>query len=110
MTALHCTKRAAGDSARVPGLEYGPNQRDHSLPGASVLPERTKNSKRGALKEATECAGAAGGGLHQSSRPHCEKSCASNERDSYVPSGSYSGPTEKTFPGFAAHRKILPPA
>ena len=25
-----------------------------------------------------------------------------------MPSGSYSGPTEKTFPGFAVHKKILP--
>ena len=51
---------------------------------------------------------AAGGGPHQSRRPHCEKSCASKERDENVPSGSYSGPTERTFPGFAVHKKTLP--
>src|SRR6266404_1521120 len=112
--AFHCTKRAGGHSVLLPGLEYGPNQRDHSFPGSSVLPERAKNSRRGELDDAEDLpaglSAAAGGGLHQSRRPHWEKSCASKERDSYVPSGSYSGPTEKTFPGFAVQRKSLPPA
>src|SRR5580704_14630426 len=101
MTAFHWKNLALGASTALPGFEYGPNQRDHSLPGSSVLPERTKNSRRGSppdeLADFAPLA-VAGGGPHQSSRPHWEKSCASNERDSNVPSGSYSGPTEKTFP------------
>src|ERR1700730_16474918 len=108
MTAFHCANRAVGAPTLAPDCEYGPNQRDHSLPGSSVLPERTKNSSRGSPDDPPDRAGAAGGGLHHSIRPHCEKSCASNERDSYVPSGWYSGPTEKTFPGFAVHKKIFP--
>src|SRR6267378_2643568 len=112
MTAFHWTKRAGGHSALVPGFAYGPNQRDHSLPGSSVLPERTKNSRRGASDRDDDLAPVfsedEGGGLHQSRRPHWEKSWASKERDSYVPSDSYSGPTEKTFPGFAVQRKSLP--
>src|SRR6202158_4287584 len=78
ITAFHCAKRAGGHSALVPGFEYGPNQRDHSLPGASVLPERTKNSRRGAPDDAASFSAplseGPGGGLHQSRRPHCEKS------------------------------------
>src|SRR2546423_6066343 len=85
-TAFHCTKRAAGGSTCVPLFEYGPNQRDHSLPGSSVLPERTKNSSLGradALEDLESFFSAAPtGGLHHSKRPHCEKSCASKERDS----------------------------
>src|ERR1700675_1033345 len=112
MTAFHWKNLALGASTALPGFAYGPNQRDHSLPGSSVLPERTKNSRRGAPPEAADFveAAVAGGGPHQSRRPHCEKSCASKERDSNVPSGSYSGPTEKTFPGFAVHKKTLPAA
>src|SRR5206468_6249884 len=82
--------------------------RDHSRPGSSVFPARTKNSNRGSLGWAEDFATTAGGGLHHSMRPHFEKSCASKERDSNVPSASYSGPTEKTFPGFEVHRKTLP--
>src|ERR1700742_935779 len=109
MTAFHCAKRAGGASTAL-GFVYGPYQRDHSLPGSSVLPERTKNSRRGSFEFAVEdfVFGAVGGGLHQSIRPHLEKRPASKERDSYVPSGSYSGPTENTLPGFAVQRKILP--
>src|SRR5580704_11907156 len=113
MTAFHWKNLALGASTALPGFEYGPNQRDHSLPGSSVLPERTKNSRRGSPPDELADFAAlavAGGGPHQSSRPHWEKSCASNERDSNVPSGSYSGPTEKTFPGFAVHKKTLPTA
>src|SRR5438445_12660009 len=61
-----------------------------------------------ALERAEDFAPSAGGGLHHSRRPQCEKSCASKERDSNVPSASYSGPTEKTFPGFAVHKETLP--
>src|SRR5580700_3964577 len=113
MTAFHCAKRAAGASTLDPDFEFGPNQRDHSLPGSSVLPERTKNSRRGSPPDAAADfveAAAVGGGPHQSRRPHCEKSCASKERDSNVPSGSYSGPTENTLPGFAVHKRTFPAA
>src|SRR6516164_9107091 len=98
MTAFHCTNRADGASVGVPGFVKGPNQRDHSLPGSSVLPLRTKNSMRGSfpfaapeLEPEAEPGFAAGasGGLHHSMRPHCEKSCASKERDSNEPSASY---------------------
>src|ERR1700684_2681072 len=106
MTAFHCAKRAGGASTTV-GFEYGPYQRDHSLPGSSVLPERTKNSRRGSV-EADFVFWAVGGGLHQSMRPHFEKRPASKARDAPVPAGSYSGPTEKTLPGLAVHKKILP--
>src|SRR5256885_16658674 len=88
ITAFHCTNRARGHSACVPILEYGPNQRAHSLPGSSVLPERTKNSSLGRDDVAADLASllpnAPGvfGGLHHSKRPHSEKSCASKERDS----------------------------
>src|SRR6185369_2918929 len=105
MTAFHCTKRAAGDCTVV-GFEYGPNQRDHSLPGSSVFPDRTKNSRRGSPDEAVDFAAGTGGGLHHSMRPHCENNCASNDRDSYAPSASYSGPSENTLPGFAVHRRV----
>src|SRR6266700_5417330 len=99
MTAFHCAKRAGGASTALPELVYGPYQRDHSRPGSSVFPERTKNSRRGsfgcdAFEWAADFAPSAGGGLHHSSRPHCENSCASKEWDSNVPSASYSGPTE----------------
>ncbi len=81
MTAFHWKNLALGASTALPGFEYGPNQRDHSFPGSSVLPERTKNSRRGsppgAEADLVEAAAAAGGGPHQSRRPHCEKSCAS---------------------------------
>src|ERR1700676_703346 len=104
--------RAEGASMAAPDLVYGPNQRDHSLPGSSVFPERTKNSRRGLsfLAENFPELAAEGGGDHHSTRPHCEKSCASKEREVNVPSGSYSGPTAKTLPGLAVHRKILPEA
>src|SRR6267143_5332244 len=108
MTAFHCTKRAGGASITLPDFVYGPNQRDHSRPGSSVFPERTKNSRRGSFDGVEDFAGLAGGGLHHSMRPQCEKSCASKEWDSNVPSASYSCPTEKTFPGFAVHRKTFP--
>src|SRR5262249_54070830 len=103
ITAFHCTNRAAGDSTVV-GFEYGPNQRDHSFPGSSVFPERTKNSSRGSPDAPVDFPLEAGGGLHHSMRPHCENNWASNDRDSYVPSASYSGPSENTLPGFAVHR------
>ncbi len=48
------------------------------------------------------------GGPHHSMRPHCENNFASKDCDSNVPSASYSGPSEKTFPGFAVHKKTLP--
>src|SRR5262245_13986369 len=109
ITAFHWKKRAAGASTALPGLVYGPDQRDHSLPGSSVLPDRTKNSSRGSLDLLLALASFPdGGGPHQSRRPHCEKSCASKERDSNVPSGSYSGPSENTFPGLAVQRNTLP--
>src|SRR6266851_8835000 len=92
----------------VPDFVYGPYQWDHSRPGSSVFPEREKNPTRGSFCRAEDFASPAGGGLHHSMRPHFEKSCASNERDSNVPSASYSGPTEKTFPGLAVHKKIFP--
>src|SRR5579859_1262513 len=83
ITAFHCANRAGGHSVATPAFVYGPNHRDHSLPGSSVLPERTKNSTRAApLDLAATLSSGVGGGLHQSSRPHCEKSCASKERDS----------------------------
>src|ERR1700690_2383552 len=111
MTAFHCTKRADGASMGVAVVLYGPYHLDHSLPGSSVFPLRTKNSSRGSRLSLTlfECA-AAGGGPHHSIRPHCEKSLASYDCDSNVPSASYSGPSEKTFPGFAVHRKTFPDA
>src|SRR6266446_8585389 len=108
MIAFHCTNRAGGASIAAPDFVYGPNQRDHSRPGSSVFPERTKNSRRGSLEFAEGLTAAARGALHHSRRPHCEKSCASKERDSNLPSASYSGPTEKTFPGLAVHKKIFP--
>src|SRR5260370_29340783 len=94
MTAFHCTNGAEGASVALPDFVSGPYQRDHSRPGSSVFPERTKNSTRGSFDRAEDFAAAAGAGLHHSMRPHFEKSCASNERDSNVPSASYSGPTE----------------
>src|SRR6266550_2222631 len=108
MIAFHCTNRAGGASVALPDFAYGPCQRDHSRPGSSVFPERTKNSRRGSFELAEDFAEAADGGLHHSRRPHCENSCASKERDSNVPSASYSGPTEKILPGFAVHKKTLP--
>src|SRR5882762_6333211 len=108
MTAFHCTKRAGGASITLPDFVYGPYQRDHSRPGSSVFPERTKNSRRGSFELAEDLTEAAGGRLHHSRRPHCERSCASKERDSNVPSASNSGPTENTFPGLAVHKKTLP--
>src|SRR5262249_40851100 len=105
ITAFHCRNRAAGPPICVPGAVYGPNHRDHSFPGSSVFPLRTKNSSRGCLFSFATFAGSfAAGGPHHSMRPHCENSFASNACDSNVPSGSYSGPSEKTFPGFAVHR------
>src|SRR6202171_6858321 len=74
ITAFHCAKRGGGHSALVPGFEYGPNQRDHSLPGSSVLPERTKNSTRGAAADLSAGLSEEADGLHQSRRPHFEKS------------------------------------
>src|ERR1700760_46415 len=100
--------RAAGASTEVPALVYGPNHRDHSLPGSSVFPLRKKNSSLGSLLFPFACLLEAGG-PHHSIRPHCENSFASNDCDSKLPSGSYSGPNEKTLPGFAVHRKTLPP-
>src|SRR5260370_13601894 len=99
MTAFHCTKRADGASIAVLDFVYGPYHRDHSRPGSSVFPERTKNSRRGsfacvAFAYAEDFALSTGGGLHHSMRPHFEKSRASKDRDSNVPSASYSGPTE----------------
>src|SRR6266576_7141228 len=108
MIAFHCTKRAGGTSVALPDFVYGPCQGDHSRPGSSVFPERTKNSRRGSFELVEDLAEAAGGGLHHSRRPHCEKSCASKERDSNVPSASYSGPSEKTFPGLEVHKKTFP--
>src|SRR5450755_4672632 len=107
MTAFHWKKRAAGASTAVPLLAYGPNHFDHSLPGSSVFPLRTKNSRRGSLESIFESGlpapETAAAGPHHSSRPHCENNFASKDCDSKVPSASYSGPTEKTFPGFAVH-------
>src|SRR2546430_15107266 len=107
MIAFHCTNRAAGASVCVPLLVYGLNHLDHSLPGSSVFPVRTKISSRGSLLFADPFESVVPG-LHHSTRPHCENNCVSNDRDSYVPSGSYSGPSAINFPGFAVDRKILP--
>src|SRR6266850_2362903 len=108
MTAFHCTNRAAGASTCVPLDVYGPYHFDHSLPGSSVFPLRTKSSRRGSLLLGL-LPEAVAGGLHHSTRPQCEKSCVSKERDSYEPSGSYSGPSAISFPGFAVHKSIFPP-
>src|SRR6267378_2261388 len=89
MIAFHCTNRAGGASVALPDFAYGPNQRDHSRPGSSVFPERTKNSRRGSLDAVEDFAAPAGAGLHHSMRPQCEKSWASKDRDSNVPSASY---------------------
>jgi hypothetical protein len=110
ITAFHCRKRAAGASICAPGVAYGPNHRDHSFPGSSVFPLRTKISNRGSLLSLPLFAAALiAGGPHHSMCPHCENSFASNDCDSNVPSASYSGPSEKTFPGFAVHRYTVPP-
>src|ERR1700719_3910884 len=69
ITAFHCAKRAGGHSAVAPGFAYGPNQRDHSLPGSPVWPERMKISSRGerdAADFSPLLSGGAAGGLHQS--------------------------------------------
>src|SRR5882724_7472785 len=105
ITAFHCTKRAAGAPICVPLVEYGPYHFDHSLPGSSVFPLRTKISSLGSLLFAPFLE-IVTGGLHHSTRPHCENNCESNDRDSYVPSGSYSGPNAMSLPGFAVHKKI----
>src|SRR2546428_11298623 len=106
MTVFHCANRAEGASVAAPDLVYGPYQRDHSLPGSSVLPLRAKNSMWGsfacaALEPAGDLAGETDGGLHHSRRPHCEKRWASKEWDSNLPSRSLSGSTGKTFQGMA---------
>src|SRR5256885_7433537 len=86
MIAFHCTKRAGGASVALPDFVYGPNQRDHSRPGSSVFPERTKNSSRGSADAFEDLAAPAGGGLHHSMRPQCEKSCRSEEHTSELQS------------------------
>src|SRR5438445_13829792 len=105
MIAFHCTKRAGGTSVALPDFVYGPNQRDHSRPGSSVFPERTKNSTRGSCDGAEDFAVLEGGGRQHSKRSQCEKSCASNERDSNVPWASYSVPSEQAVPGILVHEK-----
>src|ERR1700733_188396 len=47
---------------------------------------------------------------HHSNLPHAEKNRESIGCDSNVPSPTSPGPSENTFPGFAVHINIFPPA